>query len=585
MILSFSDFILESVSSTVKLIYSKGLGEFLYELSNSKDPDVSKFATYLLNRESKEIDIPFSFLDLTERNDMISFIQKNRIPDGHTHSRLITNPAWSENRSEGKVGKVVKKISGSEFPDKVLEKFVNGFKSLFDFKFNLSGRFDLVSGEDIRKYYSEKNYEYRRGQLGNSCMRYDACQKYLDIYVKNPEVCQLLILRDVPDSDKISGRVLIWKDVSGIFFSDRVYTANDSDSDLMYKYIEERGWEKKYSYSREVKLKYWKFDYYPYMDTMSVLDNDGILTSDEDDWREGGKSLLKQTDGSKQSMDGMVYSDYSGEYIHEDDAVYIDGDWILADDAIYLEYKGEHYHPNTDIVYSNHSGQDYLLEDAVRSDMLNDWIYEQDSIEIPILSRKEHIEYDNIPDSYPLVDVIIFEFPFKLKTMESLTLTNPSTGFRYLLGFVNVDDSGLTYKDGSRTNSEIGNDKIETKEYILSNVRKTMEYDDLLKKISDIKIDLKDLNYHKITRSCQFRTLVENGSDPIDQLFRSYLKNFENEKKIFEDRDVDVKSISLLRFRWVRDDIIDLFSNIRDSILNKNKILEDWYYYVLFKQN
>ena len=583
MILSFSDFILESVSSAVKLIYSKSLGEFLYELSNSKDPDVSKFATYLLNRESKEIDIPFSFLDLTERNDMISFIQKNRIPDGYAHNRLNTNPAWSENRSEGKVGKIVKKISGSEFPDKVLEKFVNGFKSLFDFKFNLSGRFDLVSGEDIRKYYSEKNYEYRRGQLGNSCMRYGACQKYLDIYVKNPEVCQLLILRDVPDSEKISGRVLIWKDVSGIFFSDRVYTANDSDSDLMYKYIEERGWEKKYSYSREVKLKYWKFDYYPYMDTMSVLDNDGILTSDEDDWREDGKSLLKQTDGSKQSMDGMVYSDYSGEYIHEDDAVYIDGDWILRDDAIYLEYKGEHYHPNTDIVHSNHSGQDYLLEDAVRSDMLNDWIYEQDSIEIPILSRKEHIEYDNIPDSYPLVDVIIFEFPFKLKTMESLTLTNPSTGFRYLLGFVNVDDSGLTYKDGSRTNSEIGNDKIETKEYILSNVRKTMEYDDLLKKISDIKIDLKDLNYHKITRSYQFRSLVANGSDPIDQIFRSYLKNFGNEKKIFEGRDIDVKSISLLR--WVRDDIIDLFSTIRDSILNRNKILGDWYYYVLFKQN
>jgi hypothetical protein len=112
-----------------------------------------------------------------------------------------------------------------------------------DFKVinNIEGNIEFVTGEDIRKWYLEENYQFDKGQLSNSCMRYERCQKYLDIYVENPEVCQLMILKG-SNPDKIIGRSLIWKLQDGRFYQDRQYTNIESDKSVFANYAKSKGW-------------------------------------------------------------------------------------------------------------------------------------------------------------------------------------------------------------------------------------------------------------------------------------------------------------------------------------------------------
>ena len=102
----------------------------------------------------------------------------------------------------------------------IIKKFNNAVKSKRE---NIFKDFKIVKDEDIRKYYLYESYESDNHTLGGSCMRYEKCQKYLDIYVKNPEVCQLLILKSDDDKDKIKGRALIWKLTNGEYYMDRIY--------------------------------------------------------------------------------------------------------------------------------------------------------------------------------------------------------------------------------------------------------------------------------------------------------------------------------------------------------------------------
>src|SRR5690606_22352114 len=281
--------------------------------------------------------------------------------------------------------------------DRTIENFVNVFKSLYDFKWNLDGRFELVEGELIRKWYSKENYSSRSGQLGNSCMRYEECSSYFDIYVYNPKVCKLLILYENPNKTLISGRALIWKTESGETYVDRIYTNKDSDIKLFENYVEKLGWTTRWSYSREVKLESWDFEKYPYMDSFSILDTkSGVLSTNEDDWPNDDLYLLKQTDGSYISGKDLVYSEYSNDYINRSDAVNIDGDWIRTSDAIYLGYKDEYIHPNDDYHYSNYFGDNILPDDAVFSRIMSDNLFIEKSIEIQVGSRESNSKIENI---------------------------------------------------------------------------------------------------------------------------------------------------------------------------------------------
>lgn len=213
---------------------------------------------------------------------------------------------WKEQRTSYKIGKFAKAVLDTlniQHTQKEIEDFVNLYKSAYDIFNSAFAKFDIVNGMDIAKWYNSENYENQKGQLGSSCMKNKRAQTF-DIYTKNPEVCQLVILYSddgkIVDekykSDKIKGRALLWKLEDGTLFLDRIYTNNDSDVELFKQFAQKQGFfYKKYQDSSEdfeiINAQDWRrgpfkcqlkksiFDEYPYVDSLKFLSTDENIIS------------------------------------------------------------------------------------------------------------------------------------------------------------------------------------------------------------------------------------------------------------------------------------------------------------------
>ena len=206
-------------------------------------------------------------------------------------------PMSTKGRQDINVGRAIRALLTTakiEFTTKELEDFVNDFKSTVDIYGGKFANFDLVKGEEIRYWYHEDNYLKLDGTLGSSCMRYNKCQEYLDIYVMNPEVCSLLILKE---DNKLIGRALVWTLKDGKKFMDRVYFINDSDLNLFKEYAKSNEIYAKYyngsssdsdaydfdgnrvSLTIVVNVKDGSYEYYPYMDTLKYFNTSKYILS------------------------------------------------------------------------------------------------------------------------------------------------------------------------------------------------------------------------------------------------------------------------------------------------------------------
>jgi hypothetical protein len=413
----YLDFISENTKSGKMMIfYSDAFRELLTHIQGiwyvTRD-SAGNVARILLqvedNDDSKDT---YTLIDKTDKNDMISYVQTSRFyreyPNGILNPDLekergtvIKNSKfWKSGRTpQYGIGRWVRHIFNdvrqTPIKNEDLENFVNAYKSTYDKLSKGSERFELVKGEDIRYWYLEDRYEEVKGQLGNSCMRYQRCQKYLDIYVENPESCSLLVLKgDTPD--KIVGRALIWTihdgpGVAGRKFMDRIYTINDSDRLLFDAYAKEHDILKSQSHTYKIKVKEGKYDQYPYMDTFTCYDYEkGILTSGLDGNRDDILEL-QNTDGTASDSEGRVWSEYHGEYIDEDDARYCDDveGPVHYESTVWLEYLDIYVTDNADTVYSEYFDGNYYSEDAVRSECMDDWLKKDDSDVIEIITNAE----------------------------------------------------------------------------------------------------------------------------------------------------------------------------------------------------
>jgi hypothetical protein len=387
---NYLDFIFEAVAKQeMRLYYSDEFRNILRRIQNK-----SSIAQALLSSEDSNqmLDI-YTLIDITEKNDTISLIQVNRItranPDlGETLPYNIRDKKrgsefWTKARTDIGIGRWTRRIftevHKSTILDSKIEEFVNLYKAAIDGE-DLT-KFELVSGDDIRKWYLKDNYEQERGQLGNSCMRYRNCQDFFDIYVKNPEVCQLLILKSDDDKDKITGRALIWKLTDGDYYMDRIYTINDSDKLLFQDYARinkiENSYDGNSSLDLEVKLGDHTYQKYPYMDTFVVYNpTTKILKGDEDLWPGQGYISIQDTQGGFRAEDA-VYSDWDDEYINRENAVYCTNvdSWLSRDSAKYLEYKDVWAAPTDDVVWSEYHGEHFFMDDCVYSEIMSDTLY------------------------------------------------------------------------------------------------------------------------------------------------------------------------------------------------------------------
>lgn len=402
----YLDFIFEAVAKKeMRLYYSDEFRNMLKRLQ-----DKSSIAQALLSAEnSNQITDVYTLIDVTDKNDTISLIQVNRIirdnPDlidtlpYSIRDKSRGSDFWSKARTEMKIGRWVKRIftevHKSSLEDSKIEQFVNQYKSTFDMG---SSSLDLVRGEEIRKWYLESNYEIVRGQLGNSCMRYRSCQNYLDIYVKNPEVCGLLIMRSSDNPDKIVGRALVWKLKDGTNYQDRVYTIHDSDREIFENWADRNNYSTYNSSYKtmEVQLGNHEYSEYPYMDTFVCYNPvTKLLSSNEELWPDYGYYMLQNTDGTFRS-DDVVYSNWHDEYIPRNQAVRCENveDWLHRDEAKYLEYKDIWVAPNDDVVFSEYDDEYYLIDDCVYSELMEEWLYRKvkDLIEV-ITDENGSIDY------------------------------------------------------------------------------------------------------------------------------------------------------------------------------------------------
>lgn len=235
---------------------------------------------------------------------------------------------WSRGRQDIFVGRGIRALlttAGIKFIDKDLEEFVNLYKSTVDKMNDVFQYFDVVKGAEIAHWYSYRNYEERIGTLGSSCMS-NVDDNYFDIYVSNPDVCQLVILKSKDDDSKIIGRALLWTLSDGRKFLDRIYAMRDSDVQVFRDYAKENGWFAKYhnnstdsglsitpNGSQEnivkllVEIRKNFYNSYPYLDTLKHFDpSAGTLSN-----RAGSNTyLLENTDGELGSQ--CDYCDGSG---------------------------------------------------------------------------------------------------------------------------------------------------------------------------------------------------------------------------------------------------------------------------------
>lgn len=259
-------------------------------LDNILDLDVSRI-NYISNRH----------------DEFISYLPANKIQE------INEDGSWSrKNRQQGKPAKIIRQVFTEKMlthvTDSDFETFANLYKSIND----KQGRFKIVEGEDIRTWYEEGMYKSDQGSLNNSCMRYDSCQTFFNIYTEHPNIIKMLILVD--EVDLLIGRALLWNLQDNVKLMDRVYGSDSTiekfrgwayDNDYYVKkhngnsvdspFVNKNGDEKTHFIIALSNLKQLK---YPYMDTFCFMDYyKKFITNDTSECPDGYE--LRNTNGNK----------------------------------------------------------------------------------------------------------------------------------------------------------------------------------------------------------------------------------------------------------------------------------------------
>lgn len=313
----YVNLILESLENEQLFILSDELCDIL-TLIHETEKKYSKIANLFLNLDiTGHEKLNMSYFDVGDDNQSIKFLDpvkanKLQITNDWTHSQVFKNV---DKVSTIKIGRLTKKVielynkkfeKDLKFTDSEIEDFINAYKSYYDFKNNKMDSLKLMSGNKINYYYAEENYNNSNGTLGNSCMRYDECNDYLDLY--NGGNVNLLVL--MTPNNKISARALVWELTDGTRFMDRIYTNDDSDINLFIKWCEDNSCSYKFEQNSKtgavclyennfepqfVKLESIvnstnfenrKYEKFPYMDTLKYYY-----------WKEGVVRNFKESDG------------------------------------------------------------------------------------------------------------------------------------------------------------------------------------------------------------------------------------------------------------------------------------------------
>ena len=357
---------------TVDIIISDDLKNVLLEIQDSQVAQLLVKGTHF---EDELADDYVNFISISKKDlTKISYLTKER------YEVLTIDECWATTKRimakpGGFISKVFKNIS-----DKEVEKFSTLFRSEVS-KPKLN--FQVFEGEEIKNFYHYSSYcERNGGSLHASCMKYDNCQSYLDIYTKNPDNCKIVVLFDNDDTKRIIGRALLWH-FDDHKLMDRIYTINDEAYQFYFKqwaskngyyFKSEQNWfntkqfemlgSEKLNLNLILDLPNNKFDKVPYMDTFKFMDYEGKLYNYQPKGTE--YYTLTDTGGRKNGYDHLITD-------------YIDG---------ILRYRGEAYRlryleTDDDRVYTHPNNCEYseimdtyiLKNHCVKHEILKDYIF------------------------------------------------------------------------------------------------------------------------------------------------------------------------------------------------------------------
>jgi len=373
-------------TKTYEIFISDDLRTILKEIES--ESLVAQLLMKSQHQRDELVNDPVNFLSVSrEDRTKISYLTEDRM------KVIDSGQYWtSSRRFQAKPGAFISKLF-KNIPAKEVEKFSNLFRSQsIKPKFN----FKIVSGESIRNYYHFDSYQSDRGTLGASCMKHEGCQRYLDLYVYNPQSISLLIMTD--DSGGLMGRALLWKFDSHKIM-DRIYTVCDEDllfyfkqwsTENGYLYKSEQNWyntmqfeqigQKRQELKLSIKLDT-DFRYLPYMDTFKFLDT---KTSILYNYQHESKYLrtLCSSEGSS----------YERDYLRFDG---IDRVLRYQGDSAWVEYKQFYTHYNN-ISWSDVNGQYIINSDTIYCEDLSDCIFNSEfdhlNNNIEINRRKQEIK-------------------------------------------------------------------------------------------------------------------------------------------------------------------------------------------------
>lgn len=259
----------------------------------------------------------------------------------------------------------------------------------------------FVRGHWIKDMYLESNYASLSGTLGNSCMRYQRTNAYLDIYVKNPYICKLAVLLN--SEGKVHARALVWT-IDGVDYHDRIYYTSDLIHDRMKAFFLTNNIQNcasQYPDAKMIKIEadtlnkdfdkrvLLNHDYYPYMDNLKYMNEERTVLTNDWNCFSGEKHLiLNSTGGGYESTRAELQScDCCGREIDEDCSYYIDirrdsnyGETFCEDCAAYSEIYGG-YITRDNAVYLE-GREEWALTSECVSDYAGIYIYGEDAIEL-----------------------------------------------------------------------------------------------------------------------------------------------------------------------------------------------------------
>lgn len=407
------------------------LSSRLRDILNKIHDDISMFLLSL--EENNDYTYQFSFLDITEDEGTISFLQTNKfneLPQERGNGDL----AWScKARNEIRIGRLINKIAPF-YKQAQIEKWVNSFKA--EFKNALKNiKFQVIQGQDIVKYYNGKRYSRGNGSLNKSCMRHDQCAEWMDLYLNNADKIKMLILLE--GKDVIGGRALLWKldDPVDTWLLDRIYVKEDSDAILFKKFAERNGWLYKSAQTFDATKVNRKgedidldmkvhvtgnYKFFPYIDTLLYFNKkDNYLTNIEKEYETVPDVVkLRETTGADSGNENFVLDVINQVVIPIVDSCfcfYGDG-YTHKNNAFYIKEFDEYVFP-TELRYSTYHKRFLNVNSSVYSKNLGTFIMASDVIKVYFSKDKKTYDYflsdgvgktfDRMNGNYYSIDLLI----------------------------------------------------------------------------------------------------------------------------------------------------------------------------------